>query len=305
MGGDNADNVQSYVGVLELGPINSFIETETNGKLRDLVSANDMVDAVLMIITCLYFKAKWETPFKKSITQKAYFTTFQNEKQSCHMMQRVAAIHYKDDKLAQICILPYKTDQAGSKAAISDSGSSSIATKSRSSASTQPVLGSTQSPKWKAAIILPKEHGLPAMQELIKTFSTSPSGIRTFLSSPPGRHQAGRVSLSLPRFTLKLHHDLIPPLTTLGLGPAFSASNDFAPISNTGPLLINRVSHDLYIEVNEEGTEMAAVTIVAMGRSMVQVVEMKVDRPFLFMVFDGDTGLVLCSVVVSGIVSAS
>jgi serpin B len=56
---------------------------------------------------------------------------------------------------------------------------------------------------------------------------------------------------------------LKPALVNLGLCPTFKPSDDFAPIS-TGPLMISRVTHDLFLEVNEEGTEMAAVTVVAM-----------------------------------------
>jgi serine protease inhibitor len=65
-------------GKLEVGPINRFIETETKGKLKNLVSANDLVGTVLMVITCLYFKAKWETPFNIFVTQKAPFYSFEN-----------------------------------------------------------------------------------------------------------------------------------------------------------------------------------------------------------------------------------
>jgi serine protease inhibitor len=70
--------------------------------------------------------------------------------------------------------------------------------------------------------------------------------------------------------------------------------------------LINRVTHDVFIEVNEEGTEMAATTVVGKKkRRKVETVEMRVDRPFLFLVFDGRTGLVLCSVVVSEVEDGS
>jgi serine protease inhibitor len=273
-------------GKLEVGPINRFIETETKGKLKNLVSANDLVGTVLMVITCLYFKAKWETPFNISVTQKAPFYSFENVEKTCSMMGMVGKLQYKDDKLAQICILPYKTDGISVDIGASISDTNSIPIEDFSDAnSTGP------SPQWKAAIILPKESGLPALQEILTAFSAS-----TF----------NRVSLSLPRFTLKLHHDLIPSLETLGLGPAFKPSLDFAPISNSGKLLINRVTHDVFIEVNEEGTEMAATTVVGKKkRRRVETVEMRVDRPFLFLVFDGRTGLVLCSVVVSEVEDGS
>jgi serpin B len=143
------------------------------------------------------------------------------------------------------------------------------------------------------------------MQEIITAFSSSSFSIRTLLSSSLGRHQSKPVSLFLPRFTLKLHHDLIPSLTTLGLGPAFESSPDFTPISNTGPLLISSAIHDVFIEVNEEGTEIAAVTVVTMRKKRAETIEMRVNRPFLFLIFDGRTGLVLCSAVVSQVSDGS
>jgi serine protease inhibitor len=278
-------------GKLEAGPINRFIETETKGKLKNLVSANDLVGTVLMAVTCLYFKAKWETPFDISVTQKASFYTFENVEKTCSMMRMAGKLQYKDDKLAQICILPYKTDGVNV-----DIGPSSSDTNLISAEEFSDATPTSPSPQWKAAIILPKESGLIAMQEMLTTFSASTFNIRTLL---PGKSKNNRVSLSLPRFTLKLHHDLIPSLTTLGLGPAFKPSLDFAPISNTGPLSINRVTHDVFIEVNEDGTEMAATTVIGKRKRRLETVEMRVDRPFLFLVFDGRTGLVLCSVVVS------
>jgi serpin B len=66
----------------------------------------------------------------------------------------------------------------------------------------------------------------------------------------------------------EVHLDAKPALINLELGPAFKPSDDFAPIS-TGPLMISRVMHDLLIEVNEGGTEMAAVTVVAMREASI------------------------------------
>jgi serine protease inhibitor len=211
-------------------------------------------------------------------------------------------LQYKDDKLAQICTLPYKADGNSVDIGPSSCDSNSISVEDFSGANPTGPSGSS-SPQWNAAIILPKEPGLPAMQEILSTFSASTFSISTLL---PGKSKTDRVSLFLPRFTLKLHHDLNPFLATLGLGPAFKPSLDFAPISNSGELLINRVTHDVFIEVNEEGTEMAATTVVGKKkRRRVETVEMRVDRPFLFLVFDGRTGLVLCSVVVSEVEDGS
>ena len=142
-----------------------------------------------------------------------------------------------------------------------------------------PYQSEGNGPQWKAAVILPKQGGMDAMRGLLTKFSERPelltklltgSGPNTPSSFGPPTGQTSmatsrtqKINLSLPRFSLKLHLDLKPALISLGLGHAFKPSDDFAPIS-TGPLMISRVTHDLFLEVNEEGTEMAAVTVVAM-----------------------------------------
>jgi serine protease inhibitor len=275
------------IGPIEVEPINEFIQEATKGKFKGLVSKGDLMAVVLMLVTCLYFKANWETPFNRSLTKKSDFYMFGGKCQTCDMMNRVGMMDYMENGKIQACILPYK----------SGGGDPSLLGTSASS----------PSPNWKAAVILPKERGFTAMQAILSTFSASPTSSRDLLVSPGprgGRSSTGnlkreKVSLSLPKFTLKLKLNLIESLSTLGLTPVFRASSDFAPISRSGVMLINRVTHDMFIEVNEEGTEMAATTIVGMKRKIVKMIEMRIDRPFLFLVFDEVTKLVLCSVVVS------
>lgn len=271
------------IGPLELQPINDFIFRETKGKFKNLIQSGDLAGTVLMLITCLYFKAKWQNPFDKMRTvRKSDFHTFNGKILPCAMMSKVDRMEYVEDELMQACFLPYQSEGNG--------------------------------PQWKAAVILPKQDGIDAMRGIMTKFSERPelltklltgSGPNTPSSSGPPTGQTSmatsrtqKINLSLPRFSLQLHLDLKPALVNLGLGPTFKPSDDFAPIS-TGPLMISRVTHDLFLEVNEGGTEMAAVTVVAMSRSVQLNPVMRVDRPFLFLVFDAVTGLVLCEAVVN------
>lgn len=61
--------------------------------------------------------------------------------------------------------------------------------------------------------------------------------------------------------------------------------------------MINRATHDMFIKVNKEG--MAGTTIVVIKRKMVPIREIRVNRPFLFLVFDKVTKLVFGLVLVS------
>ncbi|PMD35104.1 hypothetical protein L207DRAFT_517200 [Hyaloscypha variabilis F] len=268
------------VGPMELQPINDFIFRETKGKFKDLIKSGDLAGAVLILVACLYFKAKWQNPFEKRMTMaESDFHTWDGKTTPCAMMHKVDKMEYVENKEYQACFLPYQS-------------------------------GGNSGPQWKAAVILPKREGFDAMRDTLTGFSNRPEALVTLFrgvssgqtasSRPVSEARTQKISLSLPRFSLKLHLDLIPSLKKLGLGPAFQPSGDFAPIS-TGPLMISRVTHDLFLEVNEEGTEMAAVTVVVMtkSRSRQVIKEMTVDRPFLFLVFDDASGLVLCGAVVN------
>jgi serine protease inhibitor len=97
-------------------------------------------------------------------------------------------------------------------------------------------------------------------------------------------------TLILPRFKLEYRVDLKKPLRALGLRHAFEAA-DFSSMSST-PLFISEALQRAFVEVNEEGTEAAATTIVAMTKGYdpnpLKPFEMIVDRPFLFVIHHSD-----------------
>jgi serpin B len=58
------EKFKAELGPLELEPINVFIERETKGKLKDVVKPQDVAQVVMILVTYLYFKAKWADPFE-------------------------------------------------------------------------------------------------------------------------------------------------------------------------------------------------------------------------------------------------
>ncbi len=105
------------------------------------------------------------------------------------------------------------------------------------------------------------------------------------------------VSLRLPRFKLEYEKTLNDILIAMGMGVAFDGGRaDFTRIRRSGGLWIDYVKHKAFVEVDEEGTEAAAVTVVAIvecagcGGSHVS---MHVDRPFLFFIREQHSGTIL------------
>lgn len=101
------------------------------------------------------------------------------------------------------------------------------------------------------------------------------------------------VNLSLPRFTTSFAANLIPPLTTLGMGIAFSPT--MADLSGIYPLAyISWVQHDTVVQVDEQGTVATGSTTVGIGIGAVQQpVNLDFNRPFFYTIRDNQTGALL------------
>ena len=103
--------------------------------------------------------------------------------------------------------------------------------------------------------------------------------------------------VSIPKFELETKYDLIPPLHKLGINDAFDQNNaDFLGITTSEQLFITSALHKAYVDVNEEGTEAAAVTAITVGTTSVDPnppPTFVADHPFIFVIQDNETGHIL------------
>ena len=101
----------------------------------------------------------------------------------------------------------------------------------------------------------------------------------------------------LPRFKLEYKIKLNDILIALGMGTAFSpVEADFSKMYKPGGLYIDEVNHKTYVEVNEEGTEAAAVTSVVISERSTGGDEgfvMHMNRPFIFAIREHHSGTIL------------
>jgi serpin B len=81
----------------------------------------------------------------------------------------------------------------------------------------------------------------------------------------------------------------------MGMPLAFSEGADFSGMTGSRDLFISDVIHKAFVAVDEAGTEAAAATAVMMKLAAVpeEPVEVTVDRPFLFLIRDIETGAIL------------
>jgi serine protease inhibitor len=103
------------------------------------------------------------------------------------------------------------------------------------------------------------------------------------------------VDIRLPRLKFAYEIKLNKVLSDMGMGIAFTGGADFSGINREGGLNIDYVKHKTFVEMNEEGTEAAAVTIVAIEKNMAGPAKIPffVNKPFLFVIAEKSTGAIL------------
>ncbi len=111
----------------------------------------------------------------------------------------------------------------------------------------------------------------------------------------PNNFIGTELNLYLPKFELEWKSSLNDVLKAMGMEIAFNtALADFTRINSGGNLFIDEVLHKTFIKVDEEGTEAAAVTSVGIGlTAMPEIVEFRVDRPFIFLIKENHSGTIL------------
>jgi serpin B len=109
------------------------------------------------------------------------------------------------------------------------------------------------------------------------------------------RFQMRDGAIQLPRFKFDDDIQLNAALQALGMEEAFSDRANFSNMTSAS-VFIDEVKQKTFVEVNEEGTEAAAVTSVVMAVSDQigeEPFQMMVDRPFFCAIRDNQTGTVL------------
>lgn len=246
-------SVLDFLAPSTLMTINQWVNDRTNGKIPKILDEIN-ANAVLFLINAIYFKGSWQTEFDPANTRDGTFHLANGSTKQVPMMFRSGRYsHYYGDAF-QAVNLPY--------------GDGRI-----------------------SMYIF-----LPARDSNLNTFlgTLNPENWENWMS----QFREQEISLRMPKFKLEYGtKELNDALTTLGMGIAFDANRaDFsrmASLEDLGQnLYIDKVSHKTFIEVNEEGTEAAAVTVVGIVKTSLPP-QFTVDRPFFFAIRDNETGTVL------------
>ena len=240
----------------DVGEANAWVSRETEGKIPSIINQFKPEDRALLI-NAVYFKGNWTDQFEKEATKAADFHLSSGKAVRRKMMDNSAKYDYFKGEDFQAVRLPYGNKRLG------------------------------------MVILLPgKSLTLTELNDML-----TPAFWDKTLSGM--KERSGRVRM--PRFKLKFSAALNEPLKTIGMNLAFDKDNaDFTEIADTtnpdDRLFISQVLQKTFVEVNEEGTEAAAVTAVGLmvARSVGELpFNFNADHPFLYAITDRVTGDIL------------
>jgi serpin B len=240
--------------------ISHWIDANTNHKIPKGLEPGQLTpDTRLVLCDAIYFKGKWQHQFKDKDTKPEPFYVTTNETVTVPMMHQSAEFkhaHSQDDSV-EMLELPYSGLDLS------------------------------------MVILMPTKHGPDGDQNDVFALEQklTAGNLHMWLAeldqSPPDK-----TLVALPRFTTRSSFNLANDLKALGMSSAFNGTADFSGMDGTKNLYLSDVIHQTFIEVNEAGTEAAAVTVVlAKTKAMREFIS--VDHPFIFLIRDNGSGSIL------------
>jgi serine protease inhibitor len=245
------------------GEINKWVEQRTKGKIRDAVEPGLFTDYTrLVLCNAIYFKGKWQHQFKLRDTEPAPFHITTNETVTVPMMSQKA--HFKtassNDRSVELLELPY----------------------SGTDLSMIILLPEIEYPSPDV-----EQPGLPGLERKLTA-----DNLRVWLANLD-QANPHETRVALPRFTTSCGFELTKELKSLGMASAFDdLTANFYGMDGTTNLVISDVIHKAFVEVNESGTEAAAVTLT-MARTKGMARRFIVDHPFIFLIRENGSGSIL------------
>jgi serpin B len=234
--------------------INAWAEERTKGRITDLFPEGALNALTrLVLVNAVYFKGNWASPFGKALTGEADFTKSDGQKIKVQMMGFSGTRDLQYGETDAFQLV--RLPYAGGGLAM--------------------------------LVALPKDG---------KSLADAAAGLSAArLAEMRAVLAEQKTKVFLPRFSFSSDFELNKTLSEIGMPLAFTDAADFSGMDGTRRLYIQRAVHKAFVEVNEEGTEAAAATGIAMGIKSANFgfSLLRADRPFLFLIEDVKSGLML------------
>ncbi|HSV74478.1 MAG TPA: serpin family protein [Chthonomonadales bacterium] len=237
--------------------INAWVSDRTAKRIPEIVTADAIRDAILVLTNAVYFKAGWTDAFQVAATSPAEFAQASGKPATVPMMRRSGQFSYAETDQYQAVRLPYAGRQVGM-----------VVVLPRPGVKLADVAGALNGAKWRelrsGMAMRPGEVRLPRFKARTSaSLKTSLSALGMGIAFDPGRADLNGV---------------LPEGAT------------------TERVYISDALHRTVLTVDEQGTEAAAATAVIVGITSAPAGEpfrMVVDRPFLLAIEDEPTGVIL------------
>ncbi len=278
--------------------INGWVEDNTEHRIKNLIPGGVLTPDIRLVITnAVYFKGEWAAPFSEGSTRDEDFTLSSGGTTKVKMMldsTRSAVPYAAFSGNGDFFPTPLKVprNEADRPPTYPDEGGFTMIELPYKGGDLTMVAIAPRSPA-----------GLAALEAKL-----TPEALESWLKQLDRR----TVDTGLPRFTLESAREMTPPLQSMGmrrafLDPAMPGGADFSGMTTSEDPsqkpFIGAVLHKAWVEVNEKGTEAAAATDVMMEATAAMpphhedlipfTPRFRADRPFLFLIRDSKSGLVL------------
>lgn len=258
------DNFNSKVFTLDVSKpsecadqVNAWVKNSTSDKINTIISEKNIEpETVFLLLNSLYFKSKWLNTFDEKNTREDMFSVSASEKVKTQMMNTQGDYNYSKYYNYDALQIPYTTNN------------------------------------YSMLILLPKDvSGIYELEQNLDSIDID------FILSDLKKNS---INISLPKFKLEYEVNVLKEmLTKLGIKQAFEKSKaEFSGIIKEVPGLnfyISDVLQKTFVEVNEEGTEAVAITMISHnfrgGRPDPKI--FRVDHPFLFFIVEESTKCIL------------
>lgn len=248
----------------ERAKINVWVAKATRDKIPAILPTGSLDSTSrLVLVNAVYLKAGWETPFNPERTETEPFFVAPDKSVSVPMMHRGDSMLYAESEGGQMVALPYVGKELEMVLFLPKKGTAPETFLSeRSLAELEKRF-----PLWEAKAIDPASPLAKYQAELI------------------GRRKTTSVSLTLPRFEVESRADLQPVLKQLGVQRIFDRKQaDLSGLDGKADLVLADLFHAARIEVDEKGTIAAAATAGGFKSRSGNIVSLRFDRPFAFVI---------------------
>lgn len=235
--------------------INKWVDDKTRGTIDQIVTPPIDSQTIMFLINAVYFKGSWTSPFETELTSEQAFNLVDGQTVTVPTMYQSGSFDYLKSSGFQALRLPYGEDE-------------------------------------QMAMVL----FLPDQNTSLSEFQNQLN--QDNWSNWQAHFEAKAGTLMLPKFTMEYEKSLNQVLAELGMGIAFEPGKaDFSGLAAAAAddIYISNVKHKTFIEVDETGTEAAAVTSVEVGTTSMPAYdfELNFDRPFFYAIEDSETGAIV------------